>query len=39
MSLDPELIRIIRCPKCKGEVELKEDQSGFVCHSCNLLYA
>lgn len=37
MSLDPELISILRCPKCKGRLELK-DERGFACATCNLLY-
>jgi uncharacterized protein YbaR (Trm112 family) len=38
MAFDPELITILRCPKCKGEVELREDISGFACQRCKLLY-
>ncbi|MCC6746513.1 MAG: Trm112 family protein [Deltaproteobacteria bacterium] len=38
MPLDPDLIRILRCPKCKGELELKKDESAFICHGCKLTY-
>jgi uncharacterized protein YbaR (Trm112 family) len=38
MALDKDLIQILRCPKCKGELELEEDESGFICHACKLRY-
>ncbi len=38
MSLSPELIEILACPKCKGSLEQTEDPEGFVCPVCNLLY-
>jgi uncharacterized protein YbaR (Trm112 family) len=39
MALDKDLIQILRCPKCKGELELEEDESGFICTPCKLRYA
>ena len=33
-----ELVEILACPKCKGPVELKQEQSALVCHSCRLLF-
>ena len=27
MAISPELLEILRCPKCKSEVEIKEDKS------------
>ena len=39
MPLDPELIKILRCPKCKGELVLEENEQGFVCPACRLRYA
>lgn len=36
MALNPELIAILVCPKCKGNLEVEE--SALVCHSCRLLY-
>ncbi len=38
MPLDPELIKILRCPKCKGELQLEENEQGFVCQTCRLRY-
>ena len=39
MALDKDLIQILRCPKCKGELELEDDESGFTCTPCKLRYA
>ncbi|MGD9947564.1 MAG: Trm112 family protein [Desulfobulbus sp.] len=33
-----ELVEILACPKCKGPVELKQDQSGLICHDCQVIY-
>lgn len=38
MAIDKKLLEILACPKCKGELELKKDESGFICHACKLLY-
>ena len=40
MALSPELLEILRCPKCKSEVELKPDNSGLKCIApeCALVY-
>jgi len=40
MAVSPELLEILRCPKCKAEVKLKEDKSGLKCTNleCNLVY-
>jgi uncharacterized protein YbaR (Trm112 family) len=34
-----ELLDIIACPKCKGKVELAQDQQALLCHNCQLSYA
>jgi uncharacterized protein YbaR (Trm112 family) len=39
MPLSPELIEMVRCPKCIGALELAGDQSAFVCKKCRLVYA
>ena len=39
MALSPQLIEIVRCPKCRGAVELRPDGSAFVCRACKLVYA
>jgi uncharacterized protein len=38
MALNPELIEILACPKCKGPIKLREDQSAFECPHCKLAY-
>ena len=36
--IDEELLAILACPKCKGDIYLKENQSGLVCDACKLMY-
>jgi uncharacterized protein YbaR (Trm112 family) len=38
MPLDPKLLEIIACPKCKGRLELKPDESALLCRACRLAY-
>jgi uncharacterized protein len=38
MSLAPELLEILVCPKCKGELEYRPEESVLVCHQCKLVY-
>ena len=40
MAISPELLEILRCPKCKSEVVLKADESGLTCQNpeCRLVY-
>ncbi len=38
MSLSPQLLSILVCPKCKGELEYREGESTLVCKSCRLRY-
>jgi uncharacterized protein len=40
MALSPELLEILRCPKCKSRVELKPDNMGLKCvdPECALVY-
>ena len=37
--LDRELLSILVCPKCKGELEHREQEQALVCHACRLRYA
>jgi uncharacterized protein len=39
MALNPELIDILACPKCKGSLDLRPDESAFECGVCKLVYA
>ena len=38
MSLAPELLEILVCPKCKGELEYRTEPESLVCHTCRLVY-
>ncbi len=36
--LDPQLLEILVCPKCKGELHQEEDPPSLVCENCRLRY-
>lgn len=38
MAMNKELIEILACPKCKGPLSLREDESAFECPICKLVY-
>lgn len=38
MSLQPQLLAILVCPRCHGELEYREPESSLVCPSCRLRY-
>jgi uncharacterized protein YbaR (Trm112 family) len=38
MALNRELIDILACPKCKGALKLRDDESAFECPVCKLAY-
>jgi hypothetical protein len=38
MALDKELLDILACPKCKGDIRLNEEKNGLICDACKLLY-
>lgn len=39
MTLAPELLDILVCPKCKGDLEHRLDpDEQLVCHACRLVY-
>ena len=38
MALSKELLDILACPKCKGDIHLNEKEDGLVCDICKLLY-
>jgi len=38
MTLPKELLDILACPKCKGDVHLQEGKGGIVCEACRLVY-
>jgi uncharacterized protein YbaR (Trm112 family) len=38
MAISQELLDILACPQCKGNLRLTQDQDGLICDSCKLLY-
>lgn len=38
MAISKELLEILACPKCKGDIRLNEAQNGLICDKCRLLY-
>ena len=38
MGISQDLLDILVCPKCKGEIRLTENEDGLICDSCRLLY-
>lgn len=38
MTVSKELLAVLVCPKCKGELEYQEAESALVCHTCHLRY-
>ena len=37
--LNQELLDILACPKCKGDLEYDSKNDRLTCHSCRLRYA
>ena len=38
MAISKELLDILACPKCKGDIYLNETEDGLICETCKLLY-
>lgn len=38
MTIPPQLLQILVCPKCKGELQHREEESSLVCGACRLRY-
>jgi len=38
MALAPELKEVLACPKCKGEVEIREEEGEIRCRRCRLAF-
>lgn len=38
-AVSPQLLSLLVCPKCRGELEYREHASALVCHACKLSYA
>lgn len=38
MPLKKELLEILCCPKCKGDIHLNDAGDGLICQNCKLMY-
>ncbi len=38
MAVNPKLLELLACPKCKGDLELTQKGDGLICHACRLKY-
>lgn len=38
MAISQELLDILACPKCKGDIYLNETGEGLICEQCRLVY-
>ena len=38
MTLSEQLLEILVCPKCKGDLDYRPDESTLVCPACRLSY-
>ncbi|TFG96630.1 MAG: Trm112 family protein [Calditrichales bacterium] len=36
--LDKQLLDILACPKCKGDLDYSETESTLTCQACHLIY-
>ncbi|MBF0329542.1 MAG: Trm112 family protein [Nitrospirae bacterium] len=38
MALSKQLLDILACPKCKGDLVYKENEQRLICGNCKLVY-
>jgi uncharacterized protein len=38
MAISKDLLDILACPKCKGDIHLNQNNDGLVCEACRLMY-
>ncbi|ACL02073.1 protein of unknown function DUF343 [Desulfatibacillum aliphaticivorans] len=38
MPVKKDFLEILACPKCKGKLELNEQENGLICRPCKLVY-
>ena len=38
MTLSPQLLAILVCPKCKGPLDYRAAESALICATCKLRY-
>lgn len=36
--LDKQLLDILACPKCKNDLEYKQEEEQLICNHCHLIY-
>ncbi len=37
-TIDKELLNLLCCPKCKGDLRLEAERSALVCERCSSVY-
>lgn len=38
MPISQDLLDILACPKCKGDIRLNSSGDGLICETCRLMY-
>ncbi len=38
MAIDRQLLELLVCPRCKGDIHLNAENNGLICDACRLLY-
>lgn len=38
MAIDKDLLDILACPKCKGDIVYDKEKNGLICNACKLMY-
>ena len=38
MTLSPDLLAILACPQCRGELHYREEAEALDCNTCHLRY-
>ncbi len=38
MPISQDLLDILACPKCKGNIHLNDPGDGLICDACQLMY-
>lgn len=38
MTFNEEMLNILACPKCQGDIKLLDEKNGLLCERCKLIY-
>jgi uncharacterized protein len=38
MAVSQDLLEVLACPQCKGDLRLTDAQDGLICEACKLRY-